>query len=146
MRRGIWAGGRAWAAAACVAVVVAAAGCDSGPVTHPVNGRLELPGGDVAKLAGSTIEVSKEGEPGQRSGGTIQADGRFTLETLYAGKIRDGALEGRYKARIIPADDDTAARKRAAGAVAGKYLKFETSGLSVSVPADGEVVLTLAPR
>lgn len=132
---------------AAVILLLSIAGCGpSGPKTYPVSGKLDLPGGDVSPLAGSTVEIASAADPQVRAAGEIMPDGRFELETLHAGQMRSGALQGEYKARIVLADDDRATRQRAAKAVAKKYLSFETSGLTVSVPAAGDVAWTLSSK
>lgn len=129
------------------ALVFALAGCgQSGPKTHPVAGRIELPGGDASALVGSTVEVALASDPTVRGFGEIQPDGTFKLQSLQAGELRPGVLEGKYAARIIPNDEDAATRKKAAKAVAPRFLKFETSGLAVQVPPAGEVALALAAK
>ncbi len=126
---------------------IALAGCGpSGPATHPVSGRVSIPSGDVAALAGSTVEAALDSDPTVRAAGTIEQDGTFKLETLQSGVIRKGAVAGTYKVRVILTDDDPAARKKAAKAVHPKALKFETSGLTFQVPAPDEVRLELAGR
>ena len=128
-------------------VCVALAGCgQGGPKTYPVQGRVEVPNGDVAALAGSTVEAALDGDPTVRAAGTIEPDGTFALETLHAGEIKKGAVPGTYKVRVILTDDDPAARKRAAKAVHPKALKFETSGLTLQVPPPSEVRLELVAR
>jgi hypothetical protein len=113
---------------------------------YPVRGKIELPGGDPAALVGSTIEVASESDPSLRAAGEIQADGGFALETLSEGAMRKGAREGTYRGRIVLADEDAVSHKRAAQAVAPRFLKFESAGLAVQVPPPGEVVLRVAPR
>src|SRR5215203_2325096 len=138
---------RATIRAALLAACVALAGCGpGGPKTYPVQGRISVPSGDVAALAGSTVEAALDSDPTVRAAGTIEPDGTFTLETLQAGEVRKGAVAGTYKVRVILTDDDPAARKRAAKAVHPKALKFETSGLTLQVPAADEVRLELPAR
>jgi predicted small lipoprotein YifL len=129
------------------ALALALAGCGaSGPKTHPVAGRIDLPGGDVTALAGSTVEVALASDPSVRGFGEIRPDGTFTLQSLRGGELKPGVPEGKYAARVIPNDEDAAARKKAAKAVAPRFLKFETSGLAVQVPPAGEVALPLAAK
>jgi hypothetical protein len=130
-----------------LAAAIGVLGCGpGGPRTYPVRGKVELVSGNATALAGSTIEAALESDTTVRASGTIQEDGRFTLETLHAGVILKGAQEGKYQARIILADDDPATRRRAAKALARRFLQFNTSGLSFEAPASGEVVLRVSPR
>src|SRR5262245_24715625 len=134
----------------CAAVLILAgllvSGCASGPRTYSVKGKVTLAGGDVAHLAGCNVDAMSADDPNIRTYGVIQEDGSFTLETLQGGKIVKGAQEGKYKVRIVLSDDDPAVKRKARAALAPQYLKFETSGLSFQVPAEGEVVLNLSTR
>ena len=136
----------AWAALTFASL----AGCEGGgPKTHPVRGRVELAGGDVKALAGETVEVEAEGSPGVRASGPIGEDGTFELGGVYEGQSRMGAAEGKYRARIIldgvdPPTGKTPLRSRKPLPVNVRYLKFDTSGLTVDVPAAGEVVLKVS--
>lgn len=138
---------RRLAAALLAAAVGLFAGCGpDGPKLHPVTIKVVVDGGNVADLAGSTIDAMVEADPTVRASGTIEADGTVVLETLHSGKIRKGAQEGTYRARIILADDDPETRRKAAKAVAPKYRDFKTSDLSFQVPPPGEVTLKVTPR
>jgi predicted small lipoprotein YifL len=133
--------------AAVFIAMVGLTGCGSGgPKTYPVRGRVAIPNGDVAVLAGSTVEAALDADPTVRAAGTIEPDGSFRLETLQAGVIKTGAVAGTYKVRVILTDDDPAMRKQAAKALHPKALKFESSGLTLQVPAPDEVRLELAAR
>ncbi len=122
-------------------------GCGpGGPRTYPVNGTVELAGGEVSALAGHHIEAVLDGDPAVRAAGVIAPDGSFVLETLDAGLVLQGAREGRYKARLLPAEEDADGRKLRKPPVAAKYLRFETSGLSFEVPAKGTVAVRLSAR
>ncbi len=126
---------------------LAATGCGpGGPAFHPVRVTLAVPAGDVAALAGSTVDIAVDGDHSKRASGTIGADGRAELETLHAGRIRRGVQEGKYRARIVLSDDDREAHRKAAKAVPAKYLDFKTSGLTVTVPEAAEITLTLTSK
>lgn len=139
---------RAGAVAAVVASLWWLAGCgEAGPKTHRVNGRVELAGGNAGDLAGATVEAALESNTTTRASGVIQPDGTFKLETLHNGVILKGAMEGKYQVRILNSDDDDVGNKKARRAALNKkYTKFDTAGLSFEVPAEGEVVLKLAPK
>jgi len=135
------------AASVLVLVALGLTGCGSkGPKTYAVNGKLELPQGDVSALAGHNIEVALESDPLVRAAGQIQENGVFTLETLAGGEIRKGAIEGNYKARLVVVDDDAESKRRALAAIDPRYLQFEVSGLSFHVPAKDVVKLQVSPR
>jgi hypothetical protein len=121
------------------------AGCSAADGLKPVTGTVTIPG-DPTVLAGSTVEVALESDATVRASGTIEPDGRFTLDSLKDGRVRRGAPEGTYKARIILGDDDPALQRKAAKVIPARYQRFETSGLTVRVPAEGAVTLALAAR
>jgi hypothetical protein len=124
------------------------AGCGGAKVkTHPVQGKVELKGGDVAILQGSHVELlAQEGEAEKRASGVIAADGTFSLKTLHEGEVVAGAPEGQYKARIILGDEsDENVPKRKGNPVHRRFLDFETSGLSVTVPA-GDYTISLSSK
>lgn len=131
-----------WFSLAMIPLLLGAVlGCGSkGPVTHRVKGKLELEGNPPEVLAGAIVEASLVSQPQVRAFGSLQPDGTFELETLHDGVIRRGALEGVYNARIVLPDDDADVRKRAAEAVAPRYLQFEKSGLTIDVPAQASLV------
>lgn len=129
-----------------LSLILAIVGCGSGETFHPIQGKFELPGGDLSALAGCTIEAIHDANPLVRASGAIQADGSFFLETLKEGVIHRGAAEGTYRLRIILSDDDPASRRKAARAVARRLLEFDTSGLSLRVPSGEKVVLQLPLR
>src|SRR5262249_44719977 len=105
---------RRLAAALLAAARGLVAGCGPrGPQLYPVTIKLVVDGGEVADLAGSTLDAAAEADPTVRASGTIEADGTVVLETLHVGKIRKGAQEGTYQARIVLSDDDTAVRRKA---------------------------------
>ena len=122
-------------------------GCGpTGPKTHVVKGQVQLPDGDIKVLAGHALQVIQENNPQIQAYADIKPDGSFALETYDQGEIRKGALEGRYKARIVLADDDAEIRAQAVRAVPPAYLQFETSDLTIEVPAKSDVKLPLVRR
>jgi hypothetical protein len=135
------------AVAAAVGLWVVAGCGPSGPKTYPVTGRVEIAGGNASHLAGNNVEAALDSDSTVRASGVIEADGRFTLETLHAGNILKGAQAGTYKARIVLGDEgDKESRRLARAAVHPRFLQFESSGLTFQVPAEGDVVLQVSPR
>ena len=127
--------------------LLALAGCsESGPPVHKVQGQVQLTGGDVSPLAGHIIEVARADDPLLRASGEIKPDGNFELESLLAGKIRKGVLEGKYVARIVLSDDNPEQRRTAAATINPKHLKFASSGLTFEVPAKEPVQLQVLRR
>jgi len=128
-------------------VLAGTVGCGpSGPKLHPVVGKVVPSDQEVADLAGCSIEIVDTANEANRGFALIQPDGQFVVESLQAGEVKKGVVDGVYKARIILNDEDQASRKRAADAIASRYRSFETSGLEISVPATGEVVLPVLRR
>lgn len=122
-------------------------GCGQrGEKVHTTRGIIDLTDGDVAVLEGSHVELALKSDTNQRASGSIGSDGSFTLETIHAGAVLKGVREGIYHARIVLADDDRAAHKRAKEAVSRRFLDFKTSGWSVRVPSDGTVTLIASKR
>ena len=127
--------------------VVVMVGCGpGGPTTHAVKGEVKLPEADVKLLAGHTVEVVQENNPLVRAYAEIKTDGSFALETFDKGQVRKGAFEGKYKARIVLSDDNPEQNGQVAGAVHPTYLQFETSGLTIDVPAKNNVTLPILRR
>jgi hypothetical protein len=127
--------------------VVLLAGCSGQSIkTHPVSGKVAIKDGDVVILTGSSIELKSDAEETVRPIGNIDASGNFTLKTLHQGEILPGAPEGKYKARIILGDDsDEGVPKRKGNPIHPRFLEFETSGLSYTVPS-GEFVVALSKK
>ena len=133
--------------AAIIAASLVVLGCSRDePETHSVSGRIVLTGGDASQLAGHHVEAVLEGDPTVRASGVIGPDGAFVLESLHAGAVKKGARAGRYQARVVAAEENEDGKKLRKPPVAAKHLKFETSGLSFSVPATDEVKLVVASR
>ena len=133
-------------AAVAAAVLLGAAGCETGGLeTYPTTATVELPGGDVTVLAGSTVEGASEADPSVRIAGEVRPDGRVEFETLHAGRIVNGAPAGKYKARIILASDDKKVRRLAARAVSPRYMEFSSAGFTFQVPSPDAVVLRVTP-
>jgi hypothetical protein len=133
---------------ACLALaVVLFAGCSGGGVkTYPVQGKVEIKDGDAGLLTGSHVELRHETDEMLRPSGKITAGGSFSVETLHQGEILPGAPEGKYRARIILADEsDEGVPKRPANPLHKRFLDFNTSGLSFTVPS-GEYNVALSRK
>ena len=123
-------------------------GCGpGGPKTHPVRGKVVTgKPEDLTALVGQAVEFQSASEPETRGFGQIQADGSFSISTYRQGVSLSGAVEGTHKVRLMidPGRDDADGRPRKGKwSFDRKYTQFETSGWTVTVPADGEVVLRL---
>jgi hypothetical protein len=132
------------AAAACF---LTSAGCGGGLKTYPVQGKVEVKDGDVTPLTGSNLEFMRADDPLMRASARISPTGQFTVSTLHDGKLLVGVPPGDYKGRIVLGDEsDEGVPKRKGDPVHRRYYNFETSGLMLKVPVDGEVVLSLSRR
>jgi hypothetical protein len=130
-----------------VGAALGAFGCGpGGPRTYPVSGKLDLAGGDLAALSGGHVDAALRDDPTVRASGEILPDGSFTLQTLDGGVVRQGAREGDYRVRIVLDEDGPGGKQRARRAIAPRYLWFETSGLSIRVPAESPVTLRATAR
>ena len=71
------------------------AGCSASKIkTHPVAGKVELSGGDVALLKGSSIELMQDADPTIRASGPLDNAGRFQVKTFHSGEFVSGAPAG----------------------------------------------------
>jgi hypothetical protein len=127
----------------CAALVLlGAAGCGGAPPKiegTPVRGKVVYKGkGNVAVLASGKVRLRSESDPNLVVVGTIEEDGTFVLGAAAPGKQPGGVPAGTYKARIEPPVDDEDSARRL---LRPKYLDFTKSGLRVTVPPPGEVVL-----
>jgi hypothetical protein len=122
--------------------VVVLAGCDSGPeppATHPVQGKIVFErGGNIHELYDhqGAIEFESVDQPGVHAYGEIQEDGSFTLSTVKDDLGFAGAVPGTHRGRL---NLDEEIRHL----VAPKFLRFETSGITLTVPSQEEVVVKI---
>ena len=124
-------------------------GCGgAGVKTHPVSGKVEVEDGEVAMLTGSTLELQPEGDDSLRPYGNIDSTGNFTVKTHYKGQLIAGAPAGKYKARIIlgdESDEGVPKRKGKGNPIHPRFLDFNSSGLSISVPS-GDYNVSLSKK
>jgi len=119
-------------------------GCgSSGPTTYPAQGQVQLATGDSRVLAGHALEAALETDSQVRAYAEIGEDGRFALESLLQGTIRQGALPGRYRVRLILSEDDPERRRQAADFIPARFLQFDTSEFTIEVPAANSIILAL---
>jgi hypothetical protein len=119
-------------------------GCGNG-LTHPVQGKVVLAEGNIEDFRDAYVEFELEGDSTVRGSGPIGADGRFRLERIHNGEVEPGLPAGKYRGRLLLADDGTAAKKSRA-LVPRRYLDFKTSGLTLTVPPHEEVVLHISGK
>jgi hypothetical protein len=129
-------------AAALVPTFAMLSGCSDNEIKmHPLRGTVQVSDGDVGILLGSHVELMQEVDPLIRPSGKITAGGKFSVETLFQGRVLPGAPEGKYKARLILGDEsDEGVPKRTGNPVHRRFLDFATSGLSFTVPSSDYTV------
>jgi hypothetical protein len=85
-------------AAAAILLLALGAGCDRGPQTFPVQGKVVWSDGRPWK--GGTIQFTDVTNPQQVATGDIGPDGSFTLQTHFVsgvkGQTKPGAVAGEY--------------------------------------------------
>jgi hypothetical protein len=130
-----------WGAFAFVFSVGLFAGCGGakveGPPTVPVKGKIEFTkGGKVEHLADRSIAVEFQSieQPELKAFGAILDDGSFTMTTQVNEKGKPGVVAGSHRVRLNA--DESGARF-----VSPKFLRYETSGIKVKVPPEGELVI-----
>jgi hypothetical protein len=140
MRGGILAGG-AMIALAGLGVLM---GCGrkevvEGPETIPLTGKVEFTkGGNIKTLAGAVaVEFQSVEKPELLALGEILEDGTFTLATQVGGKGKPGVVPGTHRVRLNA--DESIERY-----VSRKYLNYKTSGITVKVPPESEVVIQVS--
>jgi hypothetical protein len=129
----------------CLALAIPAlAGCGGGPPKiegTAVRGKVVYKGkGKVAQLAQGKVRLRTNADPNLVIVGIIEEDGTFTIGASAPGKSAGGVPAGQYKARIEPPLDDEGRPRRV---VHPRYMDFDKSGLTVTVPPPGEVTLVV---
>ena len=117
------------------------AGC-SPQGLQSLDGKVLYQGGEFV-FAGDTLELRSSADASLHAFGEIKPDGTFKVDTLENGKVVTGAKPGKYEARIVISDDDYEHKKLAVKSINKKFLSFESSGLSVTVPSSA-VTLTIS--
>jgi hypothetical protein len=86
-------------------ILLAAAGCGSGPGYAPVSGVVTLDGKPYGEAVVSFQPIATEGNPnpGRGSSGETDATGRFVLKT---DDLKEGAVVGKHRVRIMTRGND----------------------------------------
>ncbi|MCI0684156.1 MAG: hypothetical protein L0Y71_18765 [Gemmataceae bacterium] len=133
---------------AVAALALLAAGCgQGGPRTYPVAGKVVFKGkpGNMRHLIGAKVRLQSTSDPSIVAVGAIEDDGSFSLGTTMDKKSLSGVPAGAYKARLEPRRSDDPDAPPVVP-FAAKYLDYDKSGLTVTVPADGEIVIEVERR
>lgn len=124
-----------------LALLAVTVGC-SPQGLQSLEGKVLYQGGEFV-FAGDTLELRSSADASLHAFGELKPDGTFKVDTLENGKVVTGAKPGKYDARIVISDDDYEHKKLAAKSINKKFLSFESSGLSVTVPSSA-VTLTIS--
>jgi hypothetical protein len=121
-------------------LVLCVAGCDSGPRTAKVSGRILVEGKPVANLRVTFAPVGSVDNPypGPGSVGFTDEDGRYTL-TLLKGK-KPGAVVGACRVRVttMTGGDPGSIDPRKAAQMARLPARFnDETELTFTVPPEG---------
>jgi hypothetical protein len=120
------------------AMVIGSAGCGESfrlPTTYPVKGKVLLPDGQPL-TSGRIMLISQES--GLTFGGTISADGTYTVKS----GTREGAPAGNYKVRIeidetsLPQAKGRKGQRSARLPFDNKYTDEDASQLTATVKPD----------
>ena len=130
-----------------LALPLVLAGCgSSGPKVYPVQGKVVFKGkgGNMRHLIGGKVRFRSTSDAGLTAVGSIEDDGVFSMAAIQNEKGLTGVPAGAYKARVeLPrSEDDDAPRVP----IHPKYLDFDKSGLEVTVPTQGDVILEVEKR
>lgn len=123
-----------------VSTIVAGCGSEkvAGPDTVAVTGKVEITkgGGKARDLAdrSAAVQFQSVEQPEVTAFGEILEDGTFTMTTQVGGKGKPGVVAGSHRVRLFA--DESAERF-----VSPKFFKYETSGITVKIPPDGELVI-----
>lgn len=119
--------------------LVLLAGCNDGPRTYAIPGKLVYQDGAPVPGASIVLQTTVD-EQVVAARGMVSADGQFALTTFKEG---DGVVAGEHQISIspIPAPDGA---KPAQPPVPAEYWDFTTSGLTTTVtPETRELVITI---
>lgn len=137
--------GRRLSLSCSIGLTILAVGCGAGggTQTYPVQGRVVYKSsGNVNNLVGGRVRLQSESDPAVMPVGEIEEGGVFSVGTFVNNQALQGVPAGKYKARVEPPqpDSDDGVVRRF---INPRYQNFASSGLTVTVPVSGEVVLTV---
>jgi hypothetical protein len=122
--------------------LVALAGCSGGRLkTYPVTGQILYNGQPLKGVDVAFHPVDPKNDTGYPPHATTDADGKFTLTTFLK---NDGAPAGEFRVAVAFAveavEEGSDQSKKLTAQVPVKYHKAETSGLTVTVKAEPNVL------
>src|SRR5262245_63066953 len=118
------------------------AGCGREVKGHTVRGKVAFKGkpGRLDRLVGGKVRFQSTSDPNLMPEGVIEEEGAFVMNTFLPSekKAMVGVPAGQYKARVEPPLEEG---KPVRGLILPKYESFDKSGLTVTVPVSGELVI-----
>jgi hypothetical protein len=115
--------------------------------TSAVEGKVAFKGGKgrINLLERGKVWFKSKSDPKVEAVGTIDGEGAFTMSTLTSDRAWPGVPPGQYKVRLeVPLDDD---REPQTNIVLAKYLDYDKSGITVSVPVPNDfTIIVERPR
>lgn len=108
------------------------------PKTYPVTGKVVFQGADIKELQSWTVQFRSVADPNAQSVAEIKADGRFEAMTVVNNMGKKGVLEGEYKVCVIDVLNPDA------NAINRKFMGFDTSGITVTVPLEKELIIEVS--
>lgn len=113
-------------------------GCGpSEPRTYSVTGKVALRGGNVEKLQGWSVQFQSVADPDMRAIGDIGQDGTFKAMSIVNNRGKEGVVEGEHRLCIVNLLAPNATL------INPKFKTFESSGITVTVPLEKELVITV---
>ncbi len=124
------------AVAALALMLCSALGC--GPPearTYPVAGKVVLKEGDFAQIEGWAVQFQSATAPDTRAIAEIKPGGAFKAVSIINNTGKEGVVEGEHRVCVINVLNADAP------GIDRKFKDFNTSGLTVTVPLKGELVV-----
>ena len=124
---------------ACVGLIALVGGCNEGPRTYRIPGKLVYEDNSVVPGGSVVLQTTIDGQI-ISARGMASTDGKFELSTFKAG---DGVVAGEHQVAVSPLPAAEGA-KPARPPVPSKYWDFTSSGLQTTVtPETKEIVITI---
>ncbi len=105
------------------------------PKTYAVTGKVVFKGGNVAQLQGWVVQFQSAAEPDQRAVAEIGEGGAFKAVSVVSNRGKEGVVEGQHRVAVVNVLNENAK------VIHPKFMKFETSGITVTVPLEKEFVI-----
>jgi hypothetical protein len=128
----------AFCGATTLAAFMLLVGCNSGPNTYSVKGKVVVKGTNKS-LAGGTVMFQSVANPELQASGGIEDDGTFEL---FSNQGKAGIPEGEYRIMVQPPPLETGQPKL----IHDKFRSYDTSGLKRTIAAgDNNLTIEVEP-